>query len=339
MSAGLNTITPKIDVDAAIENAVSQLSSSDASIADMRKHYMPLKVSGIDDEAGLVAISTARKEVKSLRCKIEKRGKELRADATRFGKAVLDEVKRLKEEIEPIETHLIEQENFVQRENDRIAAEAEEARQKKTQARVDRLNAAKCRVEVQLIKLMDNEEFEEYFAEEEAKVLRVEKEQEAERQRLDEERKKLETERAKILTDQEAERKTLDAERAEIAEKQKAEEARLTAIRDTEDAERKKLEEQQREANEKQEAELQRLRKIEADRAAAEENKRQEAEQKKAEEARLKREAELKPIREQLQVLANCVANLDIPETLAAYAKDIRGVLDEAADKIGNLAD
>lgn len=324
----LKALAPKIDVDAAIHHAVGELRKSDVAIAQMRSQYLSLKVNGVDDKEGLQVVTEARKDVKKLRCAIEKRRKELKADADRFGKAVNTEANRLKEMIEPIESYLIDQETSVQRELDRIAAEAEAAKQAKIQQRIDRLNAARCRVEPMLIPLMDDEEFEEYFAAEQAAAEKILKEQEAERLRLEEERKALAEQRAELERLQAAERQRLAEEREALAAQMRIEE----------DARRQREVEEQK-VRDAERAELERLQKIESDRKAAEEAAKLEADRNAAEEARLKREAELKPIREQLQVLANFVADLDIPAGLEPYKLHIRGILEEAADKIGDLAD
>jgi len=324
----LKTLAPKIDVDAAIHHAVGELRKSDVAIAQMRSQYLSLTVNGVDDKEGLQVVTEARKDVKKLRCAIEKRRKELKADADRFGKAVNTEANRLKEMIEPIESYLIDQETSVQRELDRLAAEAEAAKQAKIQQRIDRLNAARCRAEPMLIPLMDDEEFEEYFATEQAAAEKILKEQEAERLRLEEERKALEAQRAELERLQAAERQRLEEERQALAAQMRAEE----------DARRQREADEQK-IRDAERAELERLQKIEAERKAAEEAAKLESQRKAAEEARLKRDAELKPIREQLQVLAKRVADHQIPHSLDAYTLQIQRILGVAAVEIASLAD
>lgn len=305
----LNTLTPKFDVDDAIEYAVTQLRKSDLAISEMEEQYLPLRVNGVDDKEGLIVVTEARKTAKKIRCQVEKTRKELKADANRYGKAVDDEAKRLKGMIEPIEQHLIDQENAVQKELDRIKAEEEAAKERKIEARIDRLNENRLRVEPQLIRLMDDKEFEEYFSELQESAKKEAEEREAERLRLAEEQRRLE-----------AERKELEAERQRLAEIAKAEEE-------------KRAEERARE-----QAEIERLRAIEREREQQERKAKEIEEAKRAEEARLKREAELKPIREQLETLATSLEKTTWPESLGRFDSELSRILCDAARAMRELA-
>jgi DNA repair exonuclease SbcCD ATPase subunit len=295
----LNELTPTIDVDAAIDHAVKQLSESDASIQQMRDKYMPLRVSGINDSKGLKVVTAARKEVKRLRCAIENRRKELKADATRFGKAVDTEANRLKDMIAPIESHLVEQEAVVAREKERIAKEAEEARQRKIQERVDRLNAARCPVDLQLIQSQTDDEFETYAKDLEQQTRRKEAEEAAERKRLEEERQKLKAERQRLQEEQDK----LNAER------------------------------------EAEQRELERLRQLEADQLAKEQAEQREAQRKAEAEKRRKREESLRPVREQLGVFAGNVESMidALPESLIEYRTVVQSALAGAASQIRGI--
>ena len=328
---------PGFNVDAMVSLAKDQLKTSDAAIADMKLKYMPLVVKGIDDADGLRAVSTARKTVKATRIAIEKKRKSLKSDSLKFGREVDDEAKRIFAEIEPIEAHLIEQESIVQREKDRIAEEAEQARRLKHQQRIDRLNEKRCRVEPTVFEFMADDAFESYAAELESEAAEEKKAQEAEQKRLDAERAELEAERERMRLEREEEQRRLDAERAEITKQQEEERARLQAEREKEDAERRRVEEAERKEREEEQAELARLKQIESDRIAAEEAEKKRVAAEQAEASRLKREAELKPIREQLQVFAVRVAGFDIPDVLLPHSRDIRAILDEAGYKIADL--
>lgn len=335
----LNTLTPKFDVDDAIENAVSQLKQSDTAILELEEQFLPLKVNGVDDKQGLKVVTEARKTAKKIRCQVEKTRKELKADANRYGKAVDDEAKRLKSLIEPIEQHLIDQEETVQRELDRIKAEEELAKENKIEARIERLSENKLRVEPQMIRLMDDEDFEEYFSKlREAAKLEADQ-REAERLKLAAEKEQLEKERQELA-----------AEKERLEEQARAEQQK----RDAElEAERQKLREQEEAAEKvraeeraKQQAELDRLKKLDDERQAAEAErlrKEQEAtvaaEAKEAEEARLKREDELKPVREKLNALASQLEQLEIPKGLSEIDGDVFLILEGAAAEIRALAE
>lgn len=335
----LNTLTPKFDIDDAIEYAVTQLRKSDVAISEMEEQYLPLRVNGVDDREGLKVVTEARKTAKKIRCEVEKTRKELKADANRYGKAVDDEAKRLKGLIEPIEQHLIDQENAVQKELDRIKAEEAAAKERKIEARIERLNENKLRVEPQLIRLMDDEEFEEYFGELQTAAQKEAEEREAERIRLDAEQKKLD-----------AERKELEAERRRLAELAEAEEKKRAAALEAERLElQKKAEAEAKlraEERAKEQAELDRLRKLEEEREQAEQQRlKQEQEEKaaadakKAEEARLRREEELRPVREQLNTVAESLEQMRVPASLAEFDGQVSQILCDAAKQIRSLAE
>jgi hypothetical protein len=67
---------------------------ADAVIAEMADKYLPLKINGIDDREGFKAVHAARMIVKDSRIKVEKKRKELKEDALRYGQAILDEEAR-----------------------------------------------------------------------------------------------------------------------------------------------------------------------------------------------------------------------------------------------------
>jgi len=263
---------------------------TDAAIAKMENLYMGLTVSGPDDETGFKAVHKARKVVKFHRVNVEKRRKELKADALAWGRKVDGEANRIKDLLEPIETHLTAQEKIVTDEKKRIEEAEAKAFQEKIDERVmtlsnystDRFNA---NIPYQKIAIMSDEEWNEYHS----KVMQgwhEHQEKIAEEKRIEAERKaaenelleKVRAEQEKVVAQLAEKQAKIDAEKAEIeaerakfkaeqdkAEREKAiketeERARLQAIAD----EKARVEREAEEAEEKAAAE-----KAEAERISA----------------------------------------------------------------------
>ena len=84
---------------------------TDAAIAEMSTLYMGLAITDLEDKEQFDAVHSARMVVKGKRVEVEKKRKELKADAIAWGKKVDTEAKRIFGKLEPIETHLINEEN------------------------------------------------------------------------------------------------------------------------------------------------------------------------------------------------------------------------------------
>jgi hypothetical protein len=100
---------------------------TEAAIAEMKKQFMPLVINNIDDKESFDAVHNARMVVKNHRVSIEKKRKELKADALEYGRKVDSEAKRITALLEPIETHLQTEEDKVINEKKRIQEEKEAA--------------------------------------------------------------------------------------------------------------------------------------------------------------------------------------------------------------------
>lgn len=96
---------------------------TDIVIAEMRTQYMALTVKSLDDEAGFRQVHAARMVVKDHRVAVEKKRKDLKADALEYGRKVDSEAKRITALLEPIEFHLLGEEEKVTKEKERIKAE------------------------------------------------------------------------------------------------------------------------------------------------------------------------------------------------------------------------
>src|SRR4051812_7576656 len=98
-------------------------------IAKLADEYLPLTVADINDRDGIVRVHAARMNIKNLRLKIEKGRKELKSDALEYGKRVDTAARELPSLLQPIELHLENEESIVERENQRLAQEAEARKQ------------------------------------------------------------------------------------------------------------------------------------------------------------------------------------------------------------------
>ena len=281
-----------------------KFSPADAEIAVMRDSYMGLTIAGVTDKEGFDRVHKARMVVKNKQVDIEKRRKELKADALEYGRLVDGEAKRLTGLLEPIKMHL-------QSEEDRIVAAKDAIK-----------NAARLKAE----------------AEERARKEAEEAAMRAEQERQAEERRKLEEERAKL----EAERAKIEAEKRRIADEEAARQ-RAIAEAEAAKQRAAELERARQEAAERAKRETEERLKREAEQRAAEAKRKAEAEETarlKAEAARLKAEA-MRPDREKIESVADAVAMIEIPQVsvdAAEAAKSVRDLLSTTAGRIRNIA-
>lgn len=310
-----------------------------AAIEEMAADYLPLVVES--DGTGLKEVHAARMAVKKSRVAVEKRRKELKADAIEYGRKVDGAAKELFAMLEPIETHLTKEEEEYQAEQARIKREAEEARQQALKGKVDQLAAVGHITTTYEVDAMTDTVFAATL--EEATEAHKEKlaREEAERQ----EREKLEAERRQQEEAAEAarreEKKRLAAEREKLeAERQRqADEAAKI------EAEKRRLAEEA--AERERQAELERQKKLAAEEAAKEERERiarEEAEAKaqaEREEAERQRREALRPDREKLASLADQVAGMLVPvlsEEAADATKAAKTELQACAARIREIA-
>ena len=220
-----------------LDQQVTEFRAADVAIQAMNESTAGLVITDIENKKEVAAVVEGHRMVKAYRVKISKRGKELRAPATAFGKEVLKEEKRLLGLIEPIETRL-DNEREKLRAAERAAAEAEKkAAAEKLQRRIDAMNAVNGPVNLDMLANITDQSFE--------LELRAAKEAEAERV----------AEQHRIEKEREAAAEAEQAERRAAMERENA--ARI---------EREKLAEE----NRVQQKELQRLKQAESQRVAAE---------------------------------------------------------------------
>ena len=296
---------------------------ADNVIEQLRDRYLPLRVNGIDDKAGLKAVHDARMQVRSLRVDVDKARKEMKADALAWGRKVDTEAKRLTSLLEPIEEHLT-------REEETVKAEIERIKRSRIDARIKALQAVSLPGMVPPEKMIDGWSDEEFEISLKVATREHEKRQEEERIRLEREAaEKAELERlraeeqARLKAEAERqamERAELDRQRAELAAQQQAlrtqQEAAEKAEREKEQAaERARL---QAEAAERARVETEARLKREAE-AAIERAKVEAAE-------RLRQEA-LRPDRDKLLAFADSLEAIELPS--------VGDVLQRLRDNIG----
>jgi len=250
-----------------LSGEIAKFNLADAAIAELSSRYMGLRISD-----GYEVVHKAKMEVKSRRIDVEKKRKELKEDALRYGQAIDAEAKRLTALLSPIEDHLETEEKVYLDQKAAEKAERERIAAEKYQARIDRLcsfgatfngtmfNAYGNVISGKAIEAATDESFEEFIGkiavakeaddlrraeeervrlEEEARIQQIKAEQEAERARLAEEAERLRLEQEAI----EKEKKRLEDE----------EKARLKAVADaeTERLRQEELERVKKEAAEK----------------------------------------------------------------------------------------
>lgn len=213
------------------EQPIVKYSIADAEIAKLSEKYMALSIADTKDKQGFEIVRSARMDIKSKRVQVEKTRVELKADALRYGKAVDAEAKRLTSLLEPIESHLAQQEKIYTDEQDRIKREKEIAAAARLQERIDDLQAFGATINLDALRAMSDADY--------ATTLRS---AEAAWQAAEEKRKAEAEEAAKREATMKAERERLAQEQA-AAEKAKreamaAQAAAEKAIRDAQETER-----------------------------------------------------------------------------------------------------
>jgi hypothetical protein len=326
-----------------------------ALVADTGK----LTIAGAGDRKGFDAVHEGRMILREKRLGIDKRRKELKADALAYGKQVESTAQALIGIIEPEEARL-------QAEEDKYnAAKAEEKRLKEeeaaklTQARVDALGAVGDTITFALAGALEEEAYQERLKEataaHEAKLAR-EAAEEAERQRLaaeaekarQEEAARLEAQRVeqeKLAAELKAQQEKLAAQQREIEERNRAEYERLAAeqqkLDDAKAAEEKRIadaaaEEERKAAVEQARKEAVAAEKLRAEKEAAAKLERE----KRAEAKRLRAEAK-RPDKEKLIAFADLVDQMDIPELTEASIdarQSVIEIMESASERIREIA-
>lgn len=122
------------------ENQLIEFNVTDSAIAELKEKYLPLVINGIEDKNGYKAVKSARMIVKTHRVDVDKRRKELTADALEWQRKINAEAKRITLLLEPIEEHLQSEEKRIDDEIEAIKIAKQKAEMQKLQERIDMLN-------------------------------------------------------------------------------------------------------------------------------------------------------------------------------------------------------
>lgn len=335
------------------------MSVTEETIAQMATRFAALKINGINDKAGFLAVDNARKECKKARGVIKSEHATLKADALKVCQT-LDLMKRtLDGQVEEIENRLISEIDAVEAEKARIQKEKDDAVYADRVAKLAEVNTI---APENYIRVMSNSDFDKYLADtiavqNEKKLRQIQAAaEEAERKRIAAEEAEANRKESERLA---AERAEFDRQRAE----QEAERKRLQEIEDQRLAKERAELDAQRQEQARQAAELKaeqdRLARIEADRQQAIEQDRIAADAAKRSrletEARLKREAEvaereriakeaaekraleLRPAKQKLNVFAHSLIELEIPNISDLVNSQVQAVLNQAAESIRRI--
>ena len=282
------------------ETQVVNYNVTNAAIQEMSEMYLPLTITGLDDKEQFDAVHSARMVVRGKRIEVEKKRVELKADALKWGKLVQTEANRIFALIEPIESHLKNEEGKAEAERKRLDDERIAGIRAGIEhiqyllpnlngvGTVKQLNAVIA--ELKGINVTPDKFFEftsdaaqavtnalcgaEQALEQRERLDREEAERKAESERLAIERKKQEEEAAKLKEQQDKideQNRKLQAEKDALEAEKRAEQER----KDREEFERKAVERAKEEAIKKSKQDA--IDKAEREKAEAEEAERQKA--------------------------------------------------------------
>ena len=290
-----------------METGIVKYGITDAAIAKMEDLYMGLTITDIKNDEEFTAVHDARMVVKNHRVSVEKKRKELKAEALAWGKKVDGEANRIKGLLEPIENHLASEEKKITDEKERIKEKEEAAEKEKIQARVDALFAVNVVLPFIDVATMTDANYED-------KLILATDAYRAEQQRLEEERKVKAEEEARLAIERAEIEKIKIEQEARAKAQAEREDALKRQERAIEEAKRKEQERIEREAFEKQAIENARI-KAEADaKAKAEREAREKAEKEEAEKAEKRRLLEIAPDKDKLIVFANQLQDLTVKD-------------------------
>ena len=355
-----NVFTQELDVIAASEETKLSIKESFLPFFEQAQEWKEkaeaLVVTDVSEVDKMKDARVARLAIKNIRVDVEKKRKELKEESLRKGKAIDGIANVVKYLIQPIESHLQEQEDFAKNLELKQKAELKESRtQELDQYDVDSsfYNLAEM-PEESYKQLLENSKA--------AYKARIEAEQKAEAERIEKERLDvLESKRRQeiapysahisssvmqelrtmseevfLATMQSAKKADEDykAEQAKI----KAENERLKKEAEAKEAAAEKArverEKKEAEAKAKHEAELKKEReakaKLEAEIKAKKDAERKAAEEEKARleadakaKAKAEKEARLAPDKVKLENLAKTIVSIELPEVKSAEAKEV----------------
>lgn len=308
-----------------VTQALEAYSPTDAEIAEMALNCSALTVDGLDDKEGLALVHKARMTVKKARVQVEHTRKELKKDALAFGQAIDREAKRITGLLVAIEDPLREKESIVEAEKQRLAELEESSKREALQARLDAFADVDIVVNPLEVQQWTDEQFEERLAHAAA----VHGENLAAAAKAEAERKASEAAAEAKLAE---ERETLRIEREAAQAKQRAADEKAAAERKRIDAERIQLETERQKIRDEKAKALREQEVEAAKREAVELAKRREAEAEAAREAAEAEAERLRPQIEKIQVFADRLRALPIPDV--DCAEELAAIIGRACEAI-----
>ena len=202
-----------------------------------------LTINGIDDKDGYNKVDIARKELKQIKSNIKNTGKDLRADAVAFQKAVIEKEKELTDLIIPVEKDLQEKQDCIDLEKEKIKRLVLLPNRKEQLAKIN------ITVEDDFILLLDENSFTEFLNKKTSEFLEIQQqkfraEQEAKEKEMAEQQRKVRAEqeaKEKEINDALFKIETEKRLKAELEEKNRVEQENI--IKKEEELKRLKAEE------------------------------------------------------------------------------------------------
>lgn len=273
---------------------------------EWRTKALAIQITRPDQVREMRLARETRLALREIRINAEKARKRLKEDSLRKGKAIDGIYNMLEFAVAPLEKHLQEQEQFIERMEQERKAKLKAEREEKL---------APFGVDVTLYQLgeIDEATFTQLLETNQlAFAARQEAAKKAEAERIERERIEAE-ERAKREAEAAAERERLRTENERLAREKAEAEAKARAEREAAEKARREAEEKARQEREAAEAQARAEREA-REKVEAELRARQEAERKAKEEAEAKaRAAAQAPDREKLAAFAEAVRNLPVP--------------------------
>jgi len=294
------------------------------SADEWRAKALSIQITRPDQIREMKLARETRLALREIRIKADKRRKEMKEDSLRRGKAIDGAFNMLAHAIEPLERHLLEQEQFINR--------MEEER--KAKIKIEREDALRPFADVSLYQLgeMDEATFNQLLETNRlGYAARQEAAKKAEAERIERERIEAEA-RAKREAAEAAERARIKAENERLKAEREAAEIASKAEREAAQAEVRRIAENNRKEREAIEAKAKAEReaieaKAKAEREAAAAQARKEREAREAAEAALKaKEAEEQRKRDAALAAARAAAAAPDREKLTKLAADIRAL-------------
>jgi len=310
-----------------IEQELQKFDVVEAKLIELASNGKGLKIASPEDRTGIEAVKKARIAIKNERVRIEKKGKELRDQATKFNKAVLAKEKEYLAIIVPTEDELQAEEKRIADEQARIDREIVERKQRITYERLNSLSAVGFVIDYSRAEAMTDEVFNHELAEATAQF-------QAEQKRLAEQKEAQRVEAERLA----AEKLAMELQAAEQAKRQRELELAAQKVRLEQEAverERKQQiehQEQLRLAAEHAEkdkiaaaekAEANRLAAIETERFRIEKEIADKLEAKKQSDLKAKRKADLAPDKVKLIELAKSLDTYQLPKLKITEAEEV----------------